>query len=170
MNYQSVVKQSSRGIYLVLVVVLLILAGLSVNKDAEDKTAVEHPVLVGLWESNCYSFEDGVFQIRTFEFVLSHLVTVNTRSYDSSDCSGSVMGVSELSATWDMGHHLFTREGEPVYQLDVLMRDPDKDLIVIRQIVHVNENQMVLGITSHDLQTYPEELDWEVIYTLSHSG
>ena len=164
MNYQSAVKRSGRVLYVILAAGVLAMAGLSANRETVKKD-LNDPELIGLWESNCYAFEEGIYQVRTFEFVLSHLVTVITQSYDDAGCNGHMTEVSELSATWDVGQSLRTGEGVNAYQLDVLMRlNPRQDLVTIRQIVHVDEHQMVLGITSNDLQSYPAELDWELVY------
>ncbi|HAG95121.1 MAG: hypothetical protein CMK83_21770 [Pseudomonadales bacterium] len=121
--------------------------------------------LDGLWVSNCYKFEEGRYQVRTFEFVLDHLATITTISYPDTHCAESPLGSAVISATWDMGETLVTEEGLLAYRLDVLLKaGPRQELTTVKQIVHFQRDSFILGI-NRLLSRYPDSLDWEIIYS-----
>ena len=122
--------------------------------------------LNGLWISNCYQFEEGVYQVRTFEFVLDHLATITTMSYFDSRCSQPPVDSQVVSATWDMGRAIVTEEGLVAHTLDVLLRaDVKQELTTVKQIVHFQDDSFFLGINKK-LDSYPNRLDWDISFTL----
>lgn len=122
----------------------------------------------GLWISNCYQFEPGHFQVRTFEFVLSHLATITTMSYADSYCSNAPTGAQVVPATWDVGEEIVTEEGLRAYQLEILLRSgPERELTTVKQIVHFQGNQFVMGL-SKKIEQYPQVLDWEISYSSAY--
>lgn len=129
------------------------------------QTATPGSALDGVWVSNCYFFEDGHHQVRTFEFVLDHLATITTISYPDEHCSEAPTGSTVISATWDLGETLVTEEGLLAYTLDVLLKaGPRQELTTVNQIVHFQEQSFILGI-NRLLEQYPEHLDWEITYS-----
>lgn len=129
------------------------------------QTATSGSVLDGLWVSNCYQFEAGHYQVRTFEFVLDHLATITTMNYPDQHCAQAPMGSTVISATWDLGETLITEEGLLAYTLDVLLKaGPRQELTTVNQIVHFQNQSFILGI-NRMLDQYPDRLDWEIIYT-----
>lgn len=124
--------------------------------------------LNGLWISNCYQFEPGLYQVRTFEFVLNYLATITTISYPDSYCSKTPIGAQVVPATWDMGEETVTEEGLRAYQLEILLRSgPNKELTTVKQIVHFQDNRFVMGL-SKKIEQYPQVLDWEISYSSAY--
>lgn len=124
--------------------------------------------LNGLWISNCYQFEPGVYQVRTFEFVLSHLATITTMSYPDSYCSKAPIDAQVVPATWDLGEETVTEEGLRAYRLEMLLRSgPEQALTTVKQIVHFQDNRFVMGL-NRKIDQYPPVLDWEISYSLAY--
>ncbi len=133
------------------------------GSDTDQETAVS---LNGLWLSNCFEFEPGVYQVRTFEFVLDHLATITTMTYPDALCEQSPIDSNIISATWDLGEAHSTEEGLSAYQLEVLLKAGRKqELTTVKQIVYLQQNQFNLGINKK-LDVYPEKLDWAITYSL----
>jgi hypothetical protein len=121
--------------------------------------------LDGLWVSDCYQFEAGVYQVRTFEFVLDHLATITTMTYPDQYCEQTPVGSDIISATWDLGDTVMTEEGLQANTLDVLLKaGPKRELTTVNQIIHFKRDTFVLGI-NRLLNQYPEKLDWEITYS-----
>ncbi|MCG8533967.1 MAG: hypothetical protein MI808_02615 [Pseudomonadales bacterium] len=121
--------------------------------------------LDGLWISNCFEFEAGVYQVRSFEFVLNHLATITTMTYPDARCEQHPVGSDTVSATWDMGSVYTTSEGLDVVELDVLLKaGPRQELTTVKQAVYFQPGSFVLGINKQ-LDVYPDKLDWDISYT-----
>ena len=121
--------------------------------------------LAGQWISNCFWFEPGIYQVRTFDFVLNQLVTITTLSYPDKNCQQKPTNYTEISATWDLGDRLTSEEGLSVYALDVLLKvGEQQELTTVKQIVSFQQDQLLMGM-SRLLDEYPQKLDWDIQYT-----
>jgi hypothetical protein len=127
--------------------------------------AVADEPLNGVWVSNCFQFEPGTYQVRTFDFLPDQLATITTTSYTDASCQQVPTDSLTVSASWNLGEKLTTEEGVDAYTLDVFLKvGPRQELVSLKQIAHVQQGRLLLGINQL-LHEYPQKLDWEIEYS-----